>query len=504
MHHAFAMLQGQGQVLAQRGLVAGLDLQAGDGQLDGVLFEAVDARETGGGQKVAIHPQMGVAPRARPIGQLGVDAFAVDHQGAEKPNVLAPIGFHQLGNDALGRLRLHRRAVVHAVLGAQLDVEQAQEMPHLGGGAHRAFAPTARQALLDGHRGRDAIHRVHLGAASGLHDAARISVQAFQIAALAFVEQNVKGQGGLARAAHAGDDVELPTRDVHAQVAQVVLAGVDDADAFFQRLAQVFGRWLLHQTQGQAAGCGRGVGIAQGRGVCARGEHLAHGLCVFAQGARGVRAGVLAHLFGVALDHHATASVTAFGPQVNQPVAGADHVQVVFDDDQRMPGLQQAAQGAHEFGDVVKVQPGGGLVKQKQGAFARQRLTAVARRLGGLGQEPGQFQALGLATTQGGHGLAQAHIFQTDFNNRLQSAQHIAVLRKQLDGFADRQIQQVGYIQKAPTALDLDLQHLGPKTLAIAVGATQVNVAQKLHLHMLKARAATGRATPVAAVGAEL
>ena len=283
-----------------------------------------------------------------------------------------------------------------------------------------------------------------------------------------------------------------------------MLAGVDDADAFFQRLTQVFGRWLLHQAQGQAARRRSGVGVGQSGGIGTRGKHLAHGLCVFAQGARGVRAGVLAHLFWVALDHHATASVAAFGPQVNQPVAGADHIQVVFDDDQRMPCLQQAAQGAHEFGDVVKVQPGGGLVKQKQGAFARQRLTAVARRLGGLGQEPGQFQALGLATTQGGHGLAQAHVFQTHFNNGLQGAQHIAVLGKQLDGFAHGEVEQVRNVQKPPAALDLDLQHLGPKTLAIAVGATQINVAQKLHFHMLKARPATGGAAPVATVGAEL
>ena len=44
--------------------------------------------------------------------------------------------------------RLHRRAVVHAMLGAQLDVQQTQKVPHLGGRTHRGFAPPARQALL--------------------------------------------------------------------------------------------------------------------------------------------------------------------------------------------------------------------------------------------------------------------------------------------------------------------------------------------------------------------
>src|SRR5256885_10275259 len=38
----------------------------------------------------------------------------------------------QLGRDAFRRLRLHGGAVVDAVLRAQLDVEQAQEVPDLG------------------------------------------------------------------------------------------------------------------------------------------------------------------------------------------------------------------------------------------------------------------------------------------------------------------------------------------------------------------------------------
>ena len=225
-----------------------------------MLFEAVDARKTRGGQKIAVHPQVGVAARAGPVGQLGIDPFAIDHQGAEQANVLTLVGFHQLRDDALGGLRLHRCAVVHAMLGAQLDIQQAQEVPHLGGGAHGAFAATARQALLDGHRGGNAKHRVHLGPTSGLHDAARIGVEALQIAALAFVEQDVKGQGGLARTADPGDHIELAARDVHAQVAQVVLARIDDADALLQGLPQVGGRGLLHQTQGHTAGRGWRIG----------------------------------------------------------------------------------------------------------------------------------------------------------------------------------------------------------------------------------------------------
>ena len=142
-----------------------------------MLFEAVDAGEVGGRQEVAIHPQMRVAARTRPVGQLGIDALAVEHQRREQADVLAAKVRQQLRGDAVGRLRLHGSPVMDAMLRAQLDVEQTQEVPDLGRGAHRALAPATREALLNGHRRRDAIDRVHLGAACGLHDAAGVGVE---------------------------------------------------------------------------------------------------------------------------------------------------------------------------------------------------------------------------------------------------------------------------------------------------------------------------------------
>jgi hypothetical protein len=112
--------------------------------------------------------------------------------------VLAAVLLQQLRNDAVHALRPHLGAVVHAALHAQLHPQQAQEVPHLGGGGHGALAAAAAQPLLDGHRGRNAVDRVHLRPAGRLHDAAGIGVQAFQVAALAFIEQDVEGQRALA------------------------------------------------------------------------------------------------------------------------------------------------------------------------------------------------------------------------------------------------------------------------------------------------------------------
>ena len=119
---------------------------------------------------------------------------------------------------------------MHAVLDAQLDVQQAQEVPDFRRGAHGRLAPAPAQALLDRHRGRNAVHRVHLGPARRLHHAARVGVQAFQIAALALVEDDVERQRGFAGTAHASDDIELAARDLHGEVLEVVFVGVDDFD----------------------------------------------------------------------------------------------------------------------------------------------------------------------------------------------------------------------------------------------------------------------------------
>ena len=131
---------------------------------------------------------------------------------------------------------------------------------------------------------------------------------------------------------------------------------------------------------------------------------------------------MLAHIIGRALGHDLSATIAAFRPQVDQPVAGADHVQVVLDHHQRMAGIQQLAQRAHQLGDVVEVQAGGRLVEQEQRALARQALPALGRGLGGVGQKARQFQPLRLAAAQRRHRLAQLHVIQTHIHDGLERA----------------------------------------------------------------------------------
>ena len=195
----------------------------------------------------------------------------------------------------------------------------------------------------------------------------------------------------------------------------------------------------------------------------------------------------------------------------------------MLDDDQRVARLNELAQGAHEFGDVVKVQAGSRLVQQEQRAAVRaqrQSLTADAgrRRLGlaalaslatVTGQKAGELEALRLTARQRGHGLAELDVFQPHVHDGLQRANHLAVVSKQLAGFADSEVQNVSHVHHhgaavRAAALDFDFQNFRAVALAVAVSAAQVDITQKLHLNMLKARATAGRATAIAAVEAEL
>ena len=514
------MRQCIGQALAQCGLIGGCDVQAQHRQLDVVFLEAVDAREVGGRQKVAVHSQMRKTTRPRPVRQLGIHALAARHQRRQQANVLAAIGLEQLRRDAVGRLRLHRSTVLEAMLCAQLHIQQAQVMPDLGGCAHRRLAPAARESLLDRHGRRNAIHRIHLGTPRRLHDGAGIGVERFQISALAFVEKDVKRQRRFSGAGDPCHHAEFAAWNIHAQRLEIVFLGVDDADVVVQRgpdglrcneritrssqpnrrpyrIRPCQKRQIPRSLRGR-------LHIRIRRRKLAHLVHHAHGRRVIAQGPSGVRGGMQQHFFGRAHAHHMATTLAAFRPQVDQPVGGADHVQVVLDHHQRMPGVQQLAQGAHQLGNVVKVQAGGRLIQHEQRAAPRRGLAAGAAAFRGLGQETGQLEALRLAARQRGHGLAQLHVFQAHIHNRLQHADHVTVGAEQVGGFADRQVQHIGHVQFAALALDSDFQNLGAVALAIAVRAAQVDVAQELHLDVLKTRAAAGGAAAVAAIEAEL
>ena len=80
----------------------------------------------------------------------------------------------------------------------------------------------------------------------------------------------------------------------------------------------------------------------------------------------GVALGRTCHLFWWTLRHNPAAFFSGFGTQIDDPVRRADDIQVMFDDEQRMAGIDQALENLEQHADVIEVQSSGRLVEQEE------------------------------------------------------------------------------------------------------------------------------------------
>src|ERR1700694_5326558 len=106
----------------------------------------------------------------------------------------------------------------------------------------------------------------------------------------------------------------------------------------------------------------------------------------------------------------------------------------------------------------------------------------------------GELQALGLAARERRHRLADAQVLEPDVCERLERLLHLRTAVEERECLGYRQLEHIG--DRLPS--HHDLEDFVAKALAGAIRATQVPVRQELHLDVLEAVAATGRATAVA------
>ena len=92
-----------------------------------------------------------------------------------------------------------------------------------------------------------------------------------------------------------------------------------------------------------------------------------------------MRAGNLGDVFGSAGRDDGAAALAAIGSEVDHPVGGLDHVEIVLDDHQAAAVLDQALEGREQLRDVVEVEAGGGLVEDEQRACDARRATGKPR-----------------------------------------------------------------------------------------------------------------------------
>ena len=91
-----------------------------------------------------------------------------------------------------------------------------------------------------------------------------------------------------------------------------------------------------------------------------------------------------------------------------------------------------------------------GRVRAAAGGFALRR----------FGEEAGQLQALRLAARQRRHRLAELHVFEPDIDDRLQHAQHFAVVAKSATASLTVSSSTSATLSGRPAALDLHFEHL--------------------------------------------
>ena len=158
-------------------------------------------------------------------------------------------------------------------------------------------------------------------------------------------------------------------------------------------------------------------------------------------------------------------------------------VEVVLDDEQGAAAVDELAEGGEQLGDVVKVEAGGGLVEDVEGAAGGAlRLggrVADAGRVGaGCGEVGRELDALGFATGERRRGLAEAHVGEPDLIEHVELVDDAGMAGEVDQGLFDGHVQNVVDVAVAV----LNLEDGGLVTSAAALFAGQLDVGEELHL----------------------
>ncbi len=181
------------------------------------------------------------------------------------------------------------------------------------------------------------------------------------------------------------------------------------------------------------------------------------------RGQRGAGARVgLRHRGGRALgDDHAALGAGA-GAEIDDPVGGADDVEIVIDDDHARPGAREVGEGLVEPRHLGRVEAGAGLVEDEERAAAR------------LAQGARELDPLRLAAGERGERLPEREVAEPELAERAEGADDARLAREEDQGLVDGHREHV----VRALALDLDLQDLVAEALPRQVGQVSATSAR--------------------------
>ena len=136
----------------------------------------------------------------------------------------------------------------------------------------------------------------------------------------------------------------------------------------------------------------------------------------------------------------------------------------------------RACAGAHELGNVVKVQAGGGLVKQNSVPLRATFWRDLVAGLGRLGQKARQLEALRLAAESVGTGWPSCHVVEPHIHNGLQGAHHVRSPGETAAGLGHGQFASTSATFSVCPPRSMVISRIRAVALAVAIGAAQVHV----------------------------
>ena len=185
----------------------------------------------------------------------------------------------------------------------------------------------------------------------------------------------------------------------------------------------------IHDLNALVTNCARSTDFRERRLSDLVGPVRAHPqrALIFAQCLPRVRTQVPLNIFGRPNGDDFPASVATFRTQINQPVAGPDHVQIMLNNQQGMPSIEQLTHGTHQLGNVVKMQARCWLIEHEERSTPGHGLSARAGSSCSFRKKSCQLQPLGFTATQCRYRLAQLDILQPDVDDGLERADYVAV-----------------------------------------------------------------------------
>ena len=209
-----------------------------DDDVDVMLFEPLQSLGELGGSEIeqlAIDARPAIAQASRPGDYFFVESFPAPHDGAENHHFFAAVRAGNPIKNLAAAQRADLPPALNAVLFADLRVEQTQIVINLRDRRDGRILSPLAEPLLDSDGGWNAGKQIDVRLRHDLKKLPRVSGKAVEVAPLSFRVNDVESQRRFARPAQAGDDHELISRDVEADIFEIVLLGADNSNGVLFR-----------------------------------------------------------------------------------------------------------------------------------------------------------------------------------------------------------------------------------------------------------------------------